>query len=252
MRIRIIDLETTGFAPPDHAPCEVGFADLVSTRTDLAGAPAGWIVDDYVASLCHPGRLIPPESSAIHHIVDADVTRAIPWLDVLWQYLPPGVSGADLFAAHNAAFERQWVTDELTGGKPWICTYKCALRLWPEAPAHSNQALRYWLGLDVLRHIADNAHRAGPDAMVTAHMLRRMLETPGVTFDQLVAWTAEPALLVKCHIGSWRGTRWADIDDASFLRWILARDFSEDVLHTARHHLERIHREDAEAEAAHG
>jgi exodeoxyribonuclease X len=26
---------------------------------------------------------------------------------------------------------------------PWICSYKCALRVWPELDGHSNQELRY-------------------------------------------------------------------------------------------------------------
>jgi hypothetical protein len=26
---------------------------------------------------------------------------------------------------------------------PWICTYKCALRVWPDLDGHSNQELRY-------------------------------------------------------------------------------------------------------------
>lgn len=238
MQIEVVDLETTGLAPP-AAPCEAARAVLVSTRSNLAGDQCDWIVTPAAGALCHPGHPIPPEASAIHHIIDEDVYGAMGWNKALFYLL--NVGSTDYFAAHNAAFERQWVTDDLTGGKPWICTYKCALRLWPEAPGHSNQTLRYWLDIhEIPREMADRSHRAGPDALVTAHILRRMLEQPGVTLERLVAWTAEPALLVKCHIGSWRGKRWSDIDDPSFLRWILDRDFSEDVMFTARHHLNRI------------
>lgn len=135
------------------------------------------------------------------------------------------------------------VTDEITGGAKWICTFKCALRLWPDAPSHSNQALRYWLdpvGLD--RAIASRSHRALPDAYVTAFLLREMLRE--ATVEQLVAWTREPALLTKIAFGKHRGKRWAEVD-AGFLRWILTKDFDEDVLLTARAELAR--RETADA-----
>ena len=44
-------------------------------------------------------------------------------------------------AAHNADFETKFFEPML----PVICTYKAALRVWPDAPSHSNGALRYWL-----------------------------------------------------------------------------------------------------------
>lgn len=238
MKIRVIDLETTGFEPPEHAPCEVGFVDLDSYSTDLAGEPSYWAVSQPRSWLCHPGRSIPPEASAIHHIIDSDVE-----LEERWSVaMPAHDETIDIYCAHNAKFEQVFITPEMIGGRPWICTYKCALRLWPDAPSHSNQALRYWLGLwfGINRAYADNAHRAGPDAYVTAHILLRMLETPGVTIQQLLEWSEKPALLVKCHIGGWRGTRWEDIDDPSFLDWILRRDFDENMMFTARHHLNRL------------
>lgn len=244
MMIRIFDLETTGFTPDNHAPCEIGFADLVALRRDLAGEPCDWRVEEPQSYLCHPGRPIPAESSAIHHIVDADVEGCAPWREMLPHSIPPKGAETVAFAAHNAKFERQWIGEPLTGAAPWICTYKCALRLWPDAPGHSNQTLRYWLQIDAPRAIADNAHRAGPDALVTAHILRRMLETPGVTLNRLIEWSDLPALLVKRHINPWRGKRWSEIDDADFLYWILRRDFSDDVLYTARQRLDALQTDD--------
>ena len=72
-----------------------------------------------------------------------------------------------------------------------MCTYKCALRLWPELPSHSNQVIRYERRPHVLdRALGLPAHRAGPDAYVTAHHLRDMLDLVGL--EQLIAWSAEP------------------------------------------------------------
>lgn len=240
--IRVIDLETTGFAPP-AAPCEVAYCDVVSKTTDLAGDACDWHVPDQGwALLCNPGHPIPPETSAIHHIVDADVADRVPWPRALERALyytsRDGNGQIVALASHNAKFERQWITDEIAPGTPWICTYKCALRLWPEAPAHSNGALRYWRRLEVDRDLADRSHRAGPDAYVTAHLLADMLAF--VSIDKLIEWSAEPALLAKCHIGSWRGRKWSEIDEMSFFNWILARDFDEDVMHTARHYRDAL------------
>lgn len=252
--IRVIDLETTGFAPPEAEPIEIGWCDVYATRRDLAGEPAGWEVDFDDSLLIEPKGPIPPETSAIHHLTAEDFRQGHPmgaWEDAGRRMVWAGDNQPlGYYAAHNAAFERQFITADWTLQAAWICTYKCALRLWPEAPAHSNQALRYWRGLPVHRHIANQAHRAGPDAYVTAHLLRDMLEQPGVTLDKLVTWSSEPALLAKCHIGRYRGQRWSEIDDKGFLFWLLERDFSEDVKHTARFHIDRLRQ--AEEAQVHG
>lgn len=237
--IRIIDLETLGFAPPAGV-CEIGFCDIKSTGTDLVGSPTGWEVIGGFGTLVNPGAPIPPETSAVHHIIDEDVAGALPFdlaaLPVCAQAFreeEPIIA----FAAHSAKFERQWITDELVGGRPFICTYKCGLRLWPDAPVHSNQGLRYWrkpVGLD--RQIASVAHRAFPDACVTAFLLRDMLDM--ATVDDLVSWSSMPALQVRCHIGKWRGAKWSEVD-YGFLEWVSQRDFDEDVIFTVRTEMER-------------
>ncbi len=243
--IRVVDLETTGLEPPEGDICEIGWCDIVM-KEDLAGSP----VTDYVAPmasgfggsmLINPGHPIPPETSAIHHITDEDVAGK-PGPLVAERVFHQGQAFDFLkiiaFAAHNAKFERQWC-EEWSGGIPWICTYKCALRLWPEAPVHSNQGLRYWRkpeGLD--RETASVSHRAYPDAYVTAFLLCHLMREPGVTFEQLVQWSNEPALQVKCWIGKFRGQPWRDVD-YGFLQWVSQRDFDEDVLFTVCHEMDR-------------
>lgn len=225
--IRVVDLETTGFEPPEHAPCEVAWIDMSPVGID-------WHINRFSggAILCNPSRPIPPETSAIHHITDADVQGAPFWPEAIRHCIGgAGMFRPLAFAAHNAKFERQWLTDELTGGASWICTYKCAMRLWPEAPGHSNQCLRYWrkpAGLN--RDVADRAHRAFPDAYVTAFLLREMLAL--APMEDLIKWSSEPALLAKVPFGQSRGQRWSEVD-FGFLQWVLARDFDEDVMHTA-------------------
>jgi exodeoxyribonuclease X len=158
-----------------------------------------------------------------------------------------GSLNSTAFAAHSAKFERQWCTPDIVGEVPWICTYKCALRAWPEAPGHSNQTLRYWLNpVGLNRASATPAHRAGPDAYVTAFLLRELLRLHPL--EDLLKWSSEPAVLIRVPFGKrsdeggWRGTRWADVEEG-FLYWVERRDFSEDILHTVR--LEIARREQA-------
>lgn len=63
------------------------------------------------------------------------------------------------------------------------------------------------------------AHRAGPDAYVTAHILAALFAT-GATGKQMVGWTREPRVLPKCPIGKEKGKMWIDVD-AGFLSWMV-------------------------------
>lgn len=252
MNIRIVDIETTGLDPESDAIIEVGWCDLRPDAIDLAGAPCHWrtvVSDGHDGFLADPGRDIPPQSSAVHHIVRADVVdRPTPAEIVQLMYASAG-PGA-IFCAHNAKFERAFLAPVLPGAPRWICTYKCALRLWPDAPSHGNAALRYWRGLDgVDRSLMTPTHRAGPDAYITATLLAEMLDGPDCpSLDTLIEWSNQPALQVTCHIGAWRGHKWTDVDDG-FLRWVAARDFDEDILYTVRHEIDRraaVEQENAE------
>ena len=127
-------------------------------------------------------------------------------------------------------------------GLPAICTLKAALRVWPQAPGHSNSVLRYWLedegklSLDFDK--AMPPHRAGPDAYVTAHILKALLEA-GATGKEMVAWTREPRVLPTCPIGKFRGRQWADVE-GGFLSWMLTKDDMEaDLKWNAQREIDR-------------
>ena len=230
----MIDLETTGQGFADGGVVEVGWQDVApgpDGAWTLRGGPG--------ALLVRPDHPISPQTSAIHHIVNADVVDAPPWQEAAPPVLQAWPGPAPLaLAAHRAAFEQRWCRPALSNGARWICTYKCALRLWPDAPTHSNQGLRYWRnpeGLD--RGLGLPAHRAGPDAYVTAHHLRDMLHMASV--EQLLAWSDEPALLVKVPFGSWRGRRWPDLGDAALEQVLAGAGGNVDVAFTARQERQR-------------
>ncbi|MBY3483437.1 DNA polymerase III subunit epsilon [Rhizobium laguerreae] len=227
-RIRVVDLETGGNGPNDV--CEIGWQDVV------LGHDGAWQVDEERGSLLvNPGRPISPETMAIHHILDAEVATAPFWKEVASSVLRPE-GGVLALAAHRAAFEQRYCTPRYTGGADWICTWKSALRLWPELPRFSNQMLRYLRMPEGLVHsIGLPAHRAMPDAYVTAHHLRDMLNE--TTSEQLVAWSKEPGLLPRVPSGTERGKGW-DRVDIETLRGF-ARDRDTDVRFSAETELRR-------------
>ena len=227
-RIRVIDLETSGGGPDDV--CEIGWQDVVQ---EMDGT---WRLNDERGALfVNPGRPISPDTMAIHHILDAEVAGAPFWKLVAPAVLRPD-GGVLALSAHRSAFEQRYCRPSLTGGADWICTWKCALRLWPHLPRFSNQMLRYQRRPEGLVHeIGLPAHRAMPDAYVTAHHLRDMLNQ--VSWEQLIAWSREPGLLPRAPAGPSRGKAWPDID-VDVLRG-LAEDRDVDVRFSAECELRR-------------
>jgi exodeoxyribonuclease X len=215
-RVRVIDLETAGNGPQDV--CEIGWQDVVF------GPDGVWHVDDERgAKLVNPGRPIATETMAIHHIRDEDVVGAPLWRTVAPTVLRPAGTGLEAFAAHRAGFEQRYCTPSLSGGTPWVCTWKCALRLWPHLPRFSNQMLRYERRPRGLVHeLGLPAHRALPDAYVTAHHLRDMLHE--ATLEQLLAWSQEPGLLPRVPSGPDRGKGFDQVSIEALQRFIVDRD----------------------------
>ena len=214
-RIRVIDLETAGSA--SHSVCEIGWQDVV--RDD----DGYWEVNGERGALfVNPGGPISTQTMAIHHIVDADVAGAPFWKDAAAPILrPPG--GVVALAAHRATFEQRFCTPRLSGGARWICTWKCALRTWPTLSSFSNQGLRYErmpAGLD--RATGLPAHRAMPDAYVTAHHLRDMLNASSV--EQLLVWSELPGLLPRVPSGPDRKQPWTELSDDALATYVRDRD----------------------------
>lgn len=152
----IIDTETTGTDPSVDRVVEVGIVKL--HWPDIYTA-----LDEFV----NPDMPIPPVASAVHHITDSMV-RMSPMMDELMPRIH-GVTDSTVYVAHHAKFDSSFLP---LGGR-WLCTYRLARHLWPEAPGHSNQVLRYWMGLDLPPL---NTHRAKDDADVTVLILMKAID----------------------------------------------------------------------------
>jgi exodeoxyribonuclease X len=223
---RVIDYETTGTPEDDGAEIiEFGYTD-VDVDHSLLGSD--W------RSFARPRGPIPPITKAVHHITEADVADAPDARDLFDRLAAGQPDEPAYFVAHNAKFEAHFTPDM---GIPWICTYKVARVVWPDAPGHSNQVLRYWLNLPVDPIRAEPAHRALPDTYVTAHLFLRLLaeKTP----DEMILISKYPALLKVMNFGKHRGTTFeaAPID---YLEWIRDKsDMDEDTKFSARYWLKK-------------
>jgi exodeoxyribonuclease X len=224
--LRCVDIETTGTDPVMDAIVEIGSVDL---RRDTT-------ITNFREALVNPGVPVPPAASAVHHLIDADLATAPLLAEVKGQF-----AGADAYIAHHCTFERSFLDRHLGGDPIWVCTYKCALRVWPDLPSHGNQALRYHfgfinpLGVDRAKLMP---HRTLSDAIVTAAVFFEL--TKHATWPQLVQWSYEPALLTYFRFGMHRGERF-DAAPEDYLRWLVEgnHDLSEDVRFSARYWLER-------------
>ena len=231
MTIRIVDLETTTLEPFEkiNGVVEMGSVDLEEDTGQLIGARS---------YLVYPGRKISPESRAIHHISD-DMVENSETLDKVWPKIMSAWPNPPYFAAHNAKFEMQWLQSLVPFAK-WICTYKCALRIWPDAPNHQNYTIFYMLNIEVPGNAEIlPAHRAGPDAIVTALILKHMLRVEGVALEQLLEWSSEPAFFRSAPIkfGKYKGKLWNE-PPSDYWEWIRDKsDKDEDVKWNARQEL---------------
>lgn len=235
-----IDFETTGIDVATAHPIEMA---VVSTRAGGA----------YCTLIRLPeGEAVPPETSAVHHIIDDDLLDA-PGLDDVAGFTRH-IYEDQILVAHNADYEKGILAKMWPGAEPrFVCTFKVALLLFPDAPSHSNEALRYWLKLgdDRGRSRDQKSHSALHDAIVTATLFEHMVgvwlgrdpvgfpATRAGAIDWMVRVSRETAVLPKCPIGKERGKLWEDID-AGYLSWCLKQnDMREDVKAACRRELDR-------------
>jgi exodeoxyribonuclease X len=211
--IRVIDFETTGL-PPEADVIEAAYVDVIDS---LYIDGSGW------SRIVRSERPVSVEARAAHHISDKEVFSGCPWDEARFTITCDGI-----YCAHNADFEKSFFNPE---GSRWIDTYKCALRLWPDSPKHTNSVLRYFVSGCDPGEAGMPPHRALPDCHVTARILIRCLEL--VPIEQLVTWSSEPPLLPRVPMGKHFGKPWSEVP-TDYLEWATRQDFDGGVAHTVR------------------
>lgn len=209
----VADTETSGFEPETCGLLEVA-AVFAPKR---GNGDLGW------QSFVEFEGTIPPDAKAVHHIQEHEVARGAPFCnprEAVVEKLLSFDSGSTAYVFHNSAFDVGFLPE--LRERPLICTYRCALHVWPDAPSHKNTALMYWLGTkpDPRLTVGLAAHRALFDAAVTTSLLEHMLKSH--TLDDLVALTQKPVLLTTVRFGKHKGEKWADVP-RDYAQWALYR-----------------------------
>lgn len=215
--LRFCDTETTGF-PPRAEMVEIGWTDLVLYAD-------GWKIEvDQQSAFVDPGHPIPTKATEIHGITDDMVRGAMSANDARAQLS----RGAVILAAHNVAFDRQFVRSAL----PWICTLECARHIWPQAPNHKNETLKTFLGIEV----DGDAHRAGYDAAVSARILLQLLKH--LTIAEMLELSAPDQVPLKMPFGEHKGKHFSDVP-RGYLDWMIRSDLRKGLKTAARNEISR-------------
>lgn len=188
--------------------------------------PEGWrITVDQKSAFVNPGIPIPAKVTAIHGITDDMVKDGMSPADARALLS----RGAAIIAAHNVAFDRQFVRSAL----PWVCTLECARHVWPQAPNHKNETLKEWLGIVV----EGDAHRAGYDAAVSARIFLEL--TKHLSIDEMLSISDPGAVPLKMPFGVHKGKRFSEIP-GSYLRWIVdSKDMRKGMKTAAQNEMNR-------------
>jgi exodeoxyribonuclease X len=228
----VLDTETTGVDPTKDAVCEIAYEVTTIEKTIASGS-----------SLVNPGRPIPPEASAIHHLVDKDVISA-PTIQKVLESWTMGLlrhGPFTAYVAHNAPFDAGFLP--MLSRAPWLDTLRLAKRLRPTYQFHGNEYLRYKEGLTGPGIDDSIPHRAAHDVAVTAALLRKLLgEINGSTLwpqtvDGIIRDLAAPMILYKAEFGKHKDTLWSEVPK-DYLSWIVKQaEMDPDVRFTAQHYL---------------
>ncbi|MEX2052236.1 MAG: exonuclease domain-containing protein [Candidatus Paceibacterota bacterium] len=206
------------------------------------------------AGLYNPGKKIPPEASAVHHITNKMVADAPSFRDredakkIKSLFEDP----SSVVVAHNATFDLMIVKKEDIIPTNFICTLRVARHLDKEGKIerYNLQYLRYLLEIE----IEAEAHDALGDVLVLEklfeRLLKKMLEQENCTeeeaLDKMIEISSHPSLLRTFNFGKHLGKKIEEVLrlDRGYLEWLLAQKLNgdgpdEDWIYTLKHHLGR-------------
>jgi DNA polymerase-3 subunit epsilon len=133
------------------------------------------VVAERFETLVNPERSIPPMITHLTHINWEMVRDAPRFRDICEQVV--GVLRGHVFVAHNAEFDWRFVSAEvqratgqrLSGRR--LCTVRLARHVLPQLRSRRLDSVANYYGVEILAR-----HRAGGDAVATAHVLLRLLD----------------------------------------------------------------------------
>lgn len=166
----VFDLETTGMDPV----CD-RIVELAAVRVSTDGHYLRY------QTLINPGRPIPPDVIAVHHITDSMVRGAPAFEEIASDFME--FAADSILVGHNVRFDLGFLQESLfrCGMETWrgktMDTLKLMRHTYPGLGSYRLQYLRKLFQLDDLSDLA--AHRAGADVEWTVQLL-------GLAIDKLM------------------------------------------------------------------
>ena len=235
MKLFVIDTETSDLDPTKGATIlELAWMELAL----FEGQTQKWMPVSCSSSYIQYNGPISPHAQASHHIRADKLTaeKGAVTRDAAIDWLSKRLEPDSILVAHKYDFDSKFLP-ELKN--PWVCTFKSAKHIWPDAPGYGNQLLRYWLKLDVcsedilkvapiVAHL--QPHQALFDVATTTCILQRMLEQ----YDpqQLLHITRTPLMLKSIGFGKHKGMDFNQIP-RDYLQWLRQQqNLDDDLRHT--------------------
>ena len=233
---RVIDSETCGL--------EGGIVELASLDVKVNGVVKGF--SNPKQHYVKPDRPIEFGAMATHHITEDMVTDADP-IESVWPRYWYDFEDPTYFVAHNAAFDKGVLPPS---DVDWICTLKLARYVYPALESHTNQYLRYALGLDpIIKDILPeglHAHRALYDVYCTAVLFAHLAEKLQWDVKHMLEITKLPSLIHYVKFGKYAKSKptYEEVakSDPSYFQWALGNmsDLDEDRRFTMIHWLQHF------------
>lgn len=213
MSLRAIyyDTETTGIKPDKDRIIEIAAYDPVRDRR--------------FEKFVNPGRPIPADATAIHHITDEMVASAPSFAQVGAEFIEFCEGEVVLIAHNNDAFDLPFLRNEFTRNNvkmpewKFLDTLKWARRYRPDLPRHPLQFLREIYGIP-----PNQAHRALDDVIVLHQVFQKMIDD--LTIDQIYHLVNRPRLIQHMPFGKHQGQLLSTIP-STYVKWLASNGVFE-------------------------
>lgn len=222
----VLDTETNNI---DYNVAEVIELGISRYRRNGDFTELGWDSESY---LHKPSVLVKPEISAVTNITNKMLVGCEPFENSLEDY-QYDVSCAKVAVAHNAVYDMNVLKNAGLEAPVWLDTLRLAKKLYANdktVEQYNLPYLRYRFDiLDPADYPEVESHRAGDDAMVTGHLLEKLvteMETRGlITLDidyypQIEDFLSMPIKMLHMPFGKWKGAEFKHIP-ISYWKWAL-------------------------------
>jgi DNA polymerase III subunit epsilon len=182
MRFAIVDIETTGGSPKSSKITEIAVYVHDGEK----------ILDEFV-SLVNPEMRIPEFISRLTGINDRMVEEAPKFYEIAKRIIE--ITEGCIFVAHNVGFDYSILRNEykLLGfdfRRPHLCTVRASRYIIPGMESYSLGKLTSKLGIEI-----HGRHRAGGDALATAHLFRLLFDKDLSNLQTFIQQEVNPKIL---------------------------------------------------------